>query len=642
VLVVVGAACSGDDGSAAADTGDPATTAGDSDASSTSSAESTSTSDPDDSGDSTTVVAVCGDGAIEGAEQCDDGNVDDGDGCSADCATATCLVPVTHATIQAGLDDGDCPVVWVASGEYSEFLDVERDVELVGTGPTPPVIDAMTLGRVVDVGADLVVALRRLEIAGGSAQEGGAIRSSGTLELDDVVVRDSRVEGVLPCGGAIWSDGTLVLVASTVRDNESVLAAEQGTATGGGICIAGGSLQLRGVTRVTGNVARVYGPDAVAAEGGGVFVADASVEIGEDVVIADNRVEVLDAAANALGRGAGMRQQGGTLTLVDATIEGNAVVVAGTSTATTSLIAEGGGLALLAVDATLERVIIANNTASVAGGGVLLARGGGVRASGVVTVTAADVHIAGNTAIVETDAPADEGYAQGGGVFVTNSSGSAEALVMRFDRSAITGNAAHGPTLAEGGGVLVANVNGEARTALDVVDSTLAENTADHRGGAVAAGGSAGSEIAIVLRSATISACESAEGGGLWLAPGGATITVDAASTALVGNLGSATPDCEPAEASLDSSGANALGELACMVVGGTGDLVGVDPVLAALADNGGPTPTLALAPESPLRNAGDPAGCVDADGALLATDQRGEDRHAEGVCDIGAFELIP
>ena len=29
--------------------------------------------------------AICGNGQVEGAEQCDDGNTVDGDGCSADC-----------------------------------------------------------------------------------------------------------------------------------------------------------------------------------------------------------------------------------------------------------------------------------------------------------------------------------------------------------------------------------------------------------------------------------------------------------------------------------------------------------------------------------------------------------------------------
>jgi len=33
------------------------------------------------------IVAVCGDGDVGGAEACDDGDTDDGDGCSADCST---------------------------------------------------------------------------------------------------------------------------------------------------------------------------------------------------------------------------------------------------------------------------------------------------------------------------------------------------------------------------------------------------------------------------------------------------------------------------------------------------------------------------------------------------------------------------
>lgn len=38
-------------------------------------------------------MAVCGDGVIEGPEECDDGNTKDGDGCS-----KTCLVWVPSST----------------------------------------------------------------------------------------------------------------------------------------------------------------------------------------------------------------------------------------------------------------------------------------------------------------------------------------------------------------------------------------------------------------------------------------------------------------------------------------------------------------------------------------------------------------
>ncbi|MDM8564521.1 choice-of-anchor Q domain-containing protein [Candidatus Halobeggiatoa sp. HSG11] len=62
------------------------------------------------------------------------------------------------------------------------------------------------------------------------------------------------------------------------------------------------------------------------------------------------------------------------------------------------------------------------------------------------------------------------------------------------------------------------------------------------------------------------------------------------------------------------------------------------DPLLSALADNGGDTQTMALLPGSPAINAGDNATCE-------STDQRGETRSTSGTgwnqCDIGAYEFI-
>ncbi len=69
-----------------------------------------------------------------------------------------------------------------------------------------------------------------------------------------------------------------------------------------------------------------------------------------------------------------------------------------------------------------------------------------------------------------------------------------------------------------------------------------------------------------------------------------------------------------------------------------SGDQQGVDPLLGALADNGGPTFTHALLPGSPAIDAGTNSGCP-------ATDQRGSTRPFDGdndstaICDIGAYE---
>ena len=62
------------------------------------------------------------------------------------------------------------------------------------------------------------------------------------------------------------------------------------------------------------------------------------------------------------------------------------------------------------------------------------------------------------------------------------------------------------------------------------------------------------------------------------------------------------------------------------------GSLIGVDPLLGPLADNGGETKTHALLPGSPAIDAGN-------DGTCLATDQRGIPRPQGAACDIGAFE---
>jgi hypothetical protein len=63
-----------------------------------------------------------------------------------------------------------------------------------------------------------------------------------------------------------------------------------------------------------------------------------------------------------------------------------------------------------------------------------------------------------------------------------------------------------------------------------------------------------------------------------------------------------------------------------------------VDPLLGPLADNGGPTPTMALLPGSPALNAGSNAA---ARAAGLTTDQRGfGPRAAGGTVDLGALEV--
>jgi hypothetical protein len=68
---------------------------------------------------------------------------------------------------------------------------------------------------------------------------------------------------------------------------------------------------------------------------------------------------------------------------------------------------------------------------------------------------------------------------------------------------------------------------------------------------------------------------------------------------------------------------------------GGAGSLNNADPRLGPLADNGGPTLTLALLPGSPAIDAGDTASAP-------GVDQRGVARPFSTAADIGAYEFWP
>jgi hypothetical protein len=88
------------------------------------------------------------------------------------------------------------------------------------------------------------------------------------------------------------------------------------------------------------------------------------------------------------------------------------------------------------------------------------------------------------------------------------------------------------------------------------------------------------------------------------------------------------------------SEGHNLIEQVDCTVTGDlTGNVVGQPALLGPLVQQGGTTPTHALLPGSPARNAGNPAAPGSGGTACEITDQRGVARPQSGRCDIGAFE---
>lgn len=172
---------------------------------------------------------------------------------------------------------------------------------------------------------------------------------------------------------------------------------------------------------------------------------------------------------------------------------------------------------------------------------------------------------------------------------------------------------------------------------VEIVNSTISSNRAS---GAFGGGFYFVANTAATINNSTIAFNSATTKGGGLFAESSAFIGQNAprlSNSILAKNTAGGEADCSGAPL---SGGHNLLG-----LGGGCGDFTvakadllgtsgaGLDPGLAALANNGGPTPTHAIATASAARNAGGADACA-------ANDQRGADRPAGGACDIGAFEV--
>ena len=226
--------------------------------------------------------------------------------------------------------------------------------------------------------------------------------------------------------------------------------------------------------------------------------------------------------------------------------------------------------------------------------------GGAIGNAGVLTIT--ESTFSGNTA---------SGTSEGGAI---GNGGSLTALNVT-----ITGNTAAG----QGGGGIA---NSGSLTAANV---TIAGNSAGEKAG----GGilNSGNLMAVNVTIAHNSAGEQAGGG---IANTGSALlnnTIVAANQGgdAAGSLTGSYDLIGDGSGGLSVSNHNLLGTSAFPL----------DAKLAPLADNGGPTQTIALLPGSPAIDAGGNSLAVDASGQALLTDQRGQPRITDGTVDIGAYE---
>jgi CSLREA domain-containing protein len=271
---------------------------------------------------------------------------------------------------------------------------------------------------------------------------------------------------------------------------------------------------------------------------------------------------------------------------------------------------------------TLDNSIVRDNVVLCCGGGGIFNSGILIlNRSSVVNNSAQDTELGGGIfnsySLSLTDSlVANNRASYGGGIF--NNSGT-----LTLIRSSVTNNIA----VSGDGGAIYGGGGGLAT----IANSTISSNTAGGRGGGIY-----NFFYRLTMTNTTINGNTASGGGGTYNQFGG---NIYLANSILSGNYAPIGPNCL---SNLVSLGHNLIQSSSdCNITGDTAsNLIGVDPLLGPLQDNGGPTWTHALLPGSPAIDAGNPAGCTDDSGNPLTTDQRGVARPQRARCDIGAFEF--
>jgi len=517
-------------------------------------------------------------------------------------------------------------------------LSITGDVSITGPGATLLGITPSSDGGFF-IDYDVVVTIAGLTIRDGIAEydDGAAIENRGTLTISNAIFNNNRANDLRGRGGAIHNSalGSIAISSSQFTDNSAM-------ETGGAIHNQGDITISDSV--FTGNAA---------ADGGGAVFNEGRATITITNSQFTNNSATMDAGAifnafegsttisgsqftgNSAGANGGAISNFGSLGLTESNVTGNSAALEGgaifnqgsliisSSTISDNEAGEQGGAVFSRSELTISGSTVSGNTSGTSGGGICSfggtlsisetsiadnaagESGGGVYLDDVNTVYVSESSFSGNSA---TNA--------GGAFFVL-------ACSIELTNSLISNN-----TAQDGGGIAAF---GSAAITIPIINSTLSGNTASRIGGALTFEGST-----VTIRNSTIFSNSAPDTGGVFSDYG----TLTAVSTIIASNTGGdvgesdGTPELD---AFASGSVNNLIGDAATaggLTNGVDGNLVGVDPLLGPLANNGGPTRTHRLLAGSPAINTG-------ANPEALTTDQRGFQRVRGTAIDIGAVEFI-
>lgn len=199
---------------------------------------------------------------------------------AATCKISTTANPTAYPTIQSAIDTPQCTTIKVPDGIFKENLVINRNLALMGNGPTSTIVDGGQMERVVYV------------VGGTVTLQGLAIQNGIALNFG---------------GGGILNQGTLTVQQCTITSNR----AGPGAGVGGGIVNNGGSLQVLN-TLLSGNVAD--------ANGGGIY----ALGNNNPVSILNSTIVGNSSGVGGVGFGGGIYMDSGQLILDSSFLSGNA------------------------------------------------------------------------------------------------------------------------------------------------------------------------------------------------------------------------------------------------------------------------------------------------------------------------------
>ncbi|MEM8637610.1 MAG: CHAT domain-containing protein [Cyanobacteria bacterium P01_G01_bin.54] len=374
------------------------------------------------------------------------------------------------------------------------------------------------------------------------------------------------------------TDSVFDIAATNVTIQNLTIQNGSSADVGGGIHHTGsGTLSLNNVT-VTNSTA--------ANEGGGIYSQDGNISL-VNATIANN--------SSTGGDGGGIYSRDGIVSLTNTTISGNSLANGMTG---------GGGIVMEAGTLTIQNSSITNNSAGSSGGGIN---------TDATAVTITDSTISGNIA------------KDGGGLKVENEN-------LTITRSTISGNQATGSGMNDGAGGILVQMGD-----ITLINSTVSGNSTGNAGGGIE---SDNGDINLI--NSTIAFNTAANNGGGILISNLEDNTIH--NTIVANNTAPTGPDiaADLSDSDVQHSLITSTSGITGLTLsnGVNGNIIGQDPVLGPLQNNGGSTATHALDRNSPAVNAGNNDLALDTNDATLTIDQNGNFRIFDLSVDIGAYEL--